>query len=320
MGWNRRQLHHFVRHSNVEPAELHRFYEREVYRTPSEMKAMLRLFFFVIGWGFLLVGIVFFFAFNWQDLHKFLKLGLVLSALIACLAYLVFSKATQERTQLIVSGASVLVGVLFAVYGQIYQTGANAYDFFLVWSLAILPWVLVARFAPLWLFWIVLLNTTLFFYAQQIAIFTHNSYLLLYFLALNGFFYLLSLGEIISAKWRIFPRYFTQTMGMLLYLLFSFGLMLYVFSSSLPKFFSLVFIVSILLFYALAFFYSFKVKQVVLLGLIPFSWVLRIVVGTVTDSQSASSFFISGIFLLFTLSYLTYMMFKLHNYWRNGKQ
>src|SRR5690606_14311902 len=63
----------------------------------------------------------------------------------------------------------ILVGVLFAVFGQIYQTGANAYDFFLAWTAFVTLWVIVANFTPLWLLYLILINTTFILYAEQVA-------------------------------------------------------------------------------------------------------------------------------------------------------
>lgn len=71
-----------------------------------------------------------------------------------------------------------MLGVLFAVYGQIYQTGANAYDFFQGWAMGVLLWALVGRSSYLWLLFLVLVNLTLHFYGEQVARFTWPSYLL----------------------------------------------------------------------------------------------------------------------------------------------
>src|SRR5690606_13169214 len=54
-------------------------------------------------------------------------------------------------------------------FGQVYQTGANAFDFFLVWTLCISLWVLISNFAPLWLLYLVLINTTFLLYYNQEA-------------------------------------------------------------------------------------------------------------------------------------------------------
>lgn len=70
---------------------------------------------------------------------------------------------------MVLTGAAMLVGVLFAVFGQIYQTGANAYDFFLAWTLFVVLWVVVFNFAPLWLLFLTLVNTTFVLYTQQVA-------------------------------------------------------------------------------------------------------------------------------------------------------
>jgi uncharacterized membrane protein len=51
--------------------------------------------------------------------------------------------------------------VFLAIFGQIYQTGADTYELFTGWALLILPWVLFARFGGLWLLWLVLLNVGL---------------------------------------------------------------------------------------------------------------------------------------------------------------
>ena len=47
-----------------------------VYHDPSSWLRFLKLFFMSLGVGFTTAGIIFFFAYNWADLHKFVKLGL----------------------------------------------------------------------------------------------------------------------------------------------------------------------------------------------------------------------------------------------------
>ena len=61
------------------------------------------------------------------------------------------------------------MGTLFAVFGQIYQTGADAYDLFLGWTLFTILWAFAIRFTPLWLTFIGLLRTTIWLYAMQIV-------------------------------------------------------------------------------------------------------------------------------------------------------
>lgn len=60
--------------------------------------------------------------------------------------------------------ATLLAGALLALVGQTYQTGADPYELFTVWALAVTPWAVVGRFASLWLVWIGLLNTAVWLY------------------------------------------------------------------------------------------------------------------------------------------------------------
>lgn len=52
------------------------------------------------------------------------------------------------------AAAQIVSGVLMAVIGQTYQTGADAWQLFALWTLLATPWALAARAAPHW--WIVL--------------------------------------------------------------------------------------------------------------------------------------------------------------------
>jgi uncharacterized membrane protein len=124
----------------------------------------------LMGFGALLVlsGVIYFFAYNWAELHRFAKLALILAALTA-------STLTAWRLGETLAGqfallfAAVLVGPLLAVYGQAYQTGADPYELFLGWGFLILPWVALARFSPLWLLLLLLVNTGLMLFWDQVV-------------------------------------------------------------------------------------------------------------------------------------------------------
>jgi uncharacterized membrane protein len=123
----------------------------------------------LLGFGSLLLlsGVIYFFAYNWAALHRFGKLGLLLGAILAaCIAAWRLGEGLAGQFALLF--AAVLVGPLLAVYGQAYQTGADPYELFLGWSLLVLPWVALARFGPLWLLLILLVDTALCLYWVQI--------------------------------------------------------------------------------------------------------------------------------------------------------
>ncbi|MEJ5055679.1 DUF2157 domain-containing protein [Sphingobacterium sp. MYb382] len=158
-----------ARYSDISPQGLQNTLEATTYPKQKDWKNLLRYSLLALGLGFTVTGIVFFFAYNWADLPKFTKLGLVQGLLIIVSLAALSPRLSLITRNCILTGASVLVGLLFAVFGQIYQTGANAYDFFLAWTVFIAIWVLVARFAPLTLGFITLLNMTIILYSQQVA-------------------------------------------------------------------------------------------------------------------------------------------------------
>ena len=117
-----------------------------------------------IGVLCLAAALAFFVAHNWSDLGRFAKFGLVQALLLAAIG--IHWKLGPDRlsAQAALLGAAVLMGVLLALFGQTYQTGADTWELFATWAALILPWVLLGRQAALWLFWIALLNVGVMLY------------------------------------------------------------------------------------------------------------------------------------------------------------
>ncbi len=103
-------------------------------------------------------ALLFFIAYNWSDLGRFAKFGLVQ-------AFMVLGIAAYWRwhRDAIIGKVALLVtciglGVLLALYGQTYQTGADPWQLFFNWALLMLPWALIARFPAIWILWLALIN------------------------------------------------------------------------------------------------------------------------------------------------------------------
>ena len=128
----------------------------------------LEMILLVLGALFLLAGVIFFFAYNWSDLHRFAKLGLVQAAILLAAAIAHYVGLEKLVGKIALTSAAVLFGPLLAVFGQIYQTGADAYTLFVTWALLSVGLVLVGRFAPLWLLFQLLLNVTIALYIEQV--------------------------------------------------------------------------------------------------------------------------------------------------------
>lgn len=120
--------------------------------------------------GQILAGIVFFFAFNWAELPPFAKLGLIQAGIVLCTMGAWIGRARRAAWDALLTAAAVLVGVLLAVFGQIYQTGADAYTLFVGWGLLILPWVALSGALAPWTLWLAVAGIAGSTYAAQIAL------------------------------------------------------------------------------------------------------------------------------------------------------
>ena len=67
------------------------------------------------------------------------------------------------------TGATFLVGTLFAYSDKSIELSAHEYDLFTGWTLFTILWAFAIRFTPLWLTFIGLLCTTIWLYDMQIV-------------------------------------------------------------------------------------------------------------------------------------------------------
>lgn len=121
----------------------------------------------VFGLILLVAGVVVFGAYNWQALPHLEKLGLLQMLLIGAWGGSRLREPGSLSFQTLLWTACMLVGALLAVFGQIYQTGADAYSLFLVWSALIVPWCLAGRSTLIWATQAVLVHLTFALYWDQ---------------------------------------------------------------------------------------------------------------------------------------------------------
>ncbi|OGR10654.1 MAG: hypothetical protein A2341_04350 [Deltaproteobacteria bacterium RIFOXYB12_FULL_58_9] len=134
---------------------------------PRDWQSFLSWFLAFAGAALALSGVIFFFAYNWANLGRFAKLGLLEFAIMAAtLGAWKFGDRLSGRISLMAS--VILVGPLLAVYGQTYQTGSDPFELFLGWLLLTLPWVALARMPVLWIVSLTLLNTAYLLYWGQV--------------------------------------------------------------------------------------------------------------------------------------------------------
>ncbi|WLQ12377.1 DUF2157 domain-containing protein [Hahella aquimaris] len=157
-------------------ATLERALSHAGYQTSRpDWLARCRLFFMLCGAALILAGVAAFFAFNWQDLHKFAKFALIQTGVVAG-AWGAWRKGLDSVVgRCCLFAAAFLTGVHLAVYGQIYQTGADPYGLFIAWGVLAAAWVAIGRQPGLWMLAAVLANLSLILYWTQM-LYPHSSW------------------------------------------------------------------------------------------------------------------------------------------------
>ncbi len=117
-----------------------------------------------LGVTLTLSGFLYFYAFNWAAIPDMVKLGSIEGALIACMGGALWRGLETRGGKFFALGAATLIGVFLAVFGQVYQTGADAWELFAAWALLILPFCAASCFAPVWGLWLAVANTGLYLF------------------------------------------------------------------------------------------------------------------------------------------------------------
>ena len=136
----------------------------EVLPTAADWRRFLDQALLWLGTVMLASGVIFFFAYNWDELHRFARFALVQGGLLACLAVMAWTGPDRPAGRAALLGACLLTGALLALIGQTYQSGADTVELFAAWAALILPWALLGRFAALWVLWLGLVNLSIALY------------------------------------------------------------------------------------------------------------------------------------------------------------
>ena len=108
--------------------------------------------------AFFLFGFSAILAANWNELGAILRLGVPQFLFAAALAGAIYAGIDKFKGQLLASVAAFSIGGVLIVLSQEFQLNAEAPWLFGRCLLLALPIVLCARFLPLWISWICLLN------------------------------------------------------------------------------------------------------------------------------------------------------------------
>lgn len=310
---DRDDIHIISRNSNWPAPGVHKALKDHVYSDKPAWQQFLKLLFISLGIGFTTAGIVFFFAYNWDSLHKFVKIGLIEGLVIVVILVIAFSKINSTVKNILLTGASILIGVLMAVFGQVYQTGANAYDLFLSWTLAITAWVIVANFAPLWLVYITLINGTLILYAEQVANNWPDVLIFLLLFLLNSVFLF---GSLLLTKYKPAlrpPSWLLIVLALGAVTIATFGMITGIFDERSTAFLVLILVVGIL--YTAGLYYGLQQKSLFYLAIIPFSIIVIISAVLIDMSDDAPMLLFTTLFIIGSVTFLIKKLIDLQKKW-----
>lgn len=304
------------RHSNLSEKEIQNILKNNIYNNNEAWQKFLKLFLISLGIGLTVSGIIFFFAYNWTELPKFAKIGLTEALLIVTTGLALYSKINSTIRNIILTGAAALVGVLFAVFGQIYQTGADAYDFFLAWTIFITLWVIISDFTPLWLLYVVLINTTLVLYTQQVAKDWESMTTLILMFILNT---AILIGSILMSHYKSIriPNWFTNILALAAVSISTFGLSLDITGIHETSMYILV-PLSIIA-YAAGIWYGLKTKNSLYFAIIPLSIVIIICFLLFSMIDTEGIYLLVFLFIVVSITLIIKNLMNLQKKWKNDK-
>lgn len=203
-------VYHWIKTKAIKPEAALKALQLAGERTsPDSWPSFIRRLLWILGCLSLVVALLFFIAFNWQIMGPMFKFALLQGSLLLVLLLCAlwswvlvpryaFSQQTIELGQTIAQVVlALLVGGLLALYGQVYQTGADPWQLFALWSVLISVMVVTSGQALMWVLWSVLINVAVVLYVD-----TRPMWLLLMggteqaiwlFLMINGLLWLILL-------------------------------------------------------------------------------------------------------------------------------
>lgn len=167
MTTNRRELVSLIEQGAMAPEQVAKAVSvAGLHPAPHAWAALLDRLLLWLGGLALAFAVLFFVAYHWVAMGHWLRFGLVQAALLVAIGAAVWWPASRRVVQVALTAAFVLLGVLLALVGQVYQTGADPWQLFFAWALLGLPWVWAARFSPLWLVWLGVVNLAIWLHAS----------------------------------------------------------------------------------------------------------------------------------------------------------
>lgn len=138
---------------------------------PSWLPARLPQAVAVAGSALFGLGLIFWIASNWDVLGRFGRIGVMQAAVAVGL----LAAWALPRVRIVAAlFAFLATGALFACIGQTYQTGADPWQLFALWTVLGLPLCLVLRSEVMWTPWLAVASTAIALWLKAAGGWSHR--------------------------------------------------------------------------------------------------------------------------------------------------
>lgn len=258
----------------------------------------------IFSYVFMAVSILYLIAANWFMLPNSIQLAIPPVILLVSAWFSTKDTLSDGVRQTLHSVSGLMIGLSLAVIGQVYQTGADSYLLFLIWTLLLLPWLYRPNIGIFALICITSQLTLFLFFKQT---FWSEKFPYLYLIALN----LLSLIEfwVCIKKYRALRFVFIAWFAVISII----GMIQYLSNENIP------YLISAFFSGIIAFYYFFKKDDqlcaslmAAVLGVTATLWLVDGINNLFKDSNEFIFLLIAGIiFIWFALiSYLLIKIFR----------
>lgn len=180
------------------------------------METKLKNLFLSFSIILLISAVTSFTAYNWKIMNNFQKLSIPIALVILGLGVFSFLKQEKYRN-LALFFSCFMIGTIFAVFGQIYQTGADSWILFRNWAIFLIIPTLIINYYPLYFLFIIVSSFMTFFY---LSLYYGLSFSMLVSNLIPAFAVLIYPFIIAKTK-REFNNFFYNTLVIIFYLFFN---------------------------------------------------------------------------------------------------
>jgi uncharacterized membrane protein len=131
---------------------------------PAQWRTFIERMLVWMGAILVAAAAAYFIAANWHALGRYGKFALVEAALAAAIGVVWWRGLDDVAGRAALFAGAMVTGVLLALVGQVYQTGADTFELFAVWAVCIVPWAVVGRQPALWMLVVALADIAIVMY------------------------------------------------------------------------------------------------------------------------------------------------------------